>query len=83
MSQDRQTLQLTVDGPPDQLSASAELSLTIERLCSVGASRTIECSVDGDGSGALRFDFGDTDVSDISPAEEDDSGTVRVAGIGE
>lgn len=83
MAQPDQTLVVTVSGPPDQLSAFAQLCLTIENLCAIGASRTVELDVDGDGSGALSFDFGDTDVSDVDPVETDDGSTVRVAGIGE
>lgn len=78
-----ESLQVTVTGPPEQLSAFAEWCLTVEKLCGDGASRTIECDVDGDGSGSLRFDFGDTDVSSITPADYDGSGTVRTTGIGE
>lgn len=82
MTADPQTVTVTVTGPPEQLAAFAELCLTVEYLCSVGSSRTVEVPVDGDGSGALRFDFGDTDVSDITPAEVGSADAVRVSGIG-
>lgn len=82
MTQQMESVEVVVTGPPDQLAAFAEWCLTVQHLCSVGSSRTVEIDVDGDGSGALSFDFGDTDVSAIETRDTDDGSTVRTTGIG-
>lgn len=73
---------ITVSGPDDQLISFVKMAKTIEFLCVAGASRTIEIDVDGDGSGALRFDYGKTNVEGINPASIDDD-PIRLTGIGE
>lgn len=78
-----ETLVVTVTGPADQLSAFAAWCLTVEKLCGDGASRTVTTPVDGDGSGALRFDFGDTDVSQLTAVDATGADEVRTPGIGE
>jgi hypothetical protein len=65
---------------PDDLAAFIQLCKLIGQLCGVGASRDIRVAVDGDGSGALKFDFGDSDVSDVQVPDIDDE---LVIGIGE
>ena len=78
---DRSTAQLAVTGSDDQLASFLQLCKTIQWLCSAGASRTVQIDVDGDGSGALRFDFGDLDLPDVDESQMD-SDVVRVPGIG-
>jgi len=73
---------VTVTGPPDQLASFAQACKAIGYLCSVGSSRNVVVPVDGDGAGALRFDFGDTDVEGVE-VPEDDGNDMRIRGIGD
>lgn len=82
MTDERESIHLTVTGPPDQLAAFAEWCLTVEKLCGDGASRTVETDVDGDGAASLVFDFGGTDVSALTPVEATGDAVVRTPGIG-
>jgi hypothetical protein len=79
---DLKKITVNVVGPQDQLRAFVELCKTIQWLGDVGASRTVQVDVDGDGAACLRFDFGALDHSDVKPAPDTNGGTVRVAGIG-
>lgn len=72
---------VTVTGPEDQLAAFVEACKAIETLGQVGASRDVIVPVDGDGAASLRFDYGETDVSEIE-APEIDGDDVRITGIG-
>jgi hypothetical protein len=82
MPQEMKTLSVTVTAPEDQLSSFVHLCKTIQYLCSIGSSRTVEIPVDGDGNADMRFDFGETDISEIEPVRETGSRSMRVPGIG-
>lgn len=51
------TASLLVSGPEDQIAAFANFCRHLQMLSSVGASRTLQIDVDGDGAAALRFDL--------------------------
>lgn len=84
MTQQLNQMEMTVTAPPEQLAAFAQMCKTIERLCLIGGSRTVQVHVDGDGSANMRFDFGGVDVEEIEfpsqPASED---IIRVPSIGD
>ena len=82
LASEEQNLSVTVTGPPDQLGSFVQLCKTIQYLCAAGSSRTVMLDVDGDGSGHLRFDFGDLDHSGVEIPEITGDHRVRVAGIG-
>ena len=71
-----------MSGPADQLAAFVQWCTTVQWLCSAGASRTVQIAVDGDGAGALRFDFGDLDVPAVDESQMG-SDVVRIPGIGD
>jgi hypothetical protein len=66
-------------GNDEDLSSFIQLCKTVAYLSSVGASRDIRVSVDGDGSADLAFDFGETDADAIEIPNIDDE---IVIGIG-
>lgn len=70
-----------VTGPPDQIAAFAGLCQMIQWLCGVGASRTVQIDVDGDGAGALRFDLAGMDLPAVDESQVGDD-VVRLPGIG-
>jgi hypothetical protein len=79
---DRKKITVSVVGPEDQLRSFVQLCKTIEWCGDVGASRTVQVDVDGDGAACLKFDFGKLDHSAVEPAEDTNGDTIRVTGIG-
>ena len=79
---ERFEMTVTVTGPMNDLAGFVQLCKTIQRLCDWGSSRTIRFPVDGDGAAALRFDFGDLDVSKVEPAEVGGEDEIRLSGLG-
>jgi hypothetical protein len=73
------TAQLLVSGPEDQIAAFANMCRTIQYLCSVGSSRTVQIDVDGDGAGSLRFDL--EPLGEESPIDLD-ADVINCGGIG-
>jgi 2'-5' RNA ligase len=69
-----------VSSNPDDLAAFVQLCKLIGQLCGVGASRDVRVAVDGDGSGALKFDFGDSDVSDVMVPNIDEDLVIGIGG---
>lgn len=74
--------EVTVSGPPDQVSAFLALCDTVDYLGSVGASRVIRVDADGDGALRLRFDFGDTEVERAVEGSDLDTGDDLYIGLG-
>ena len=74
---------VVISGPEAQVQTFLRFCATVDKLCSWGASRTLVLAVDGDGAGALRFDFGGADV-DV-PADKIHSGKdpLHMGGIGD
>lgn len=63
-----------------ELAAFIQLCKTIQHLGGVGASRDIRVAVDGDGSGQMWFDFGNTDTEQVAIPDIEEE---IVIGIGE
>lgn len=76
------TLSVEVSGPPEQVARFAQLCKTIQALCAVGASRTVQIDVDGDGNASLHFTFTPADGADSVEVASFDSDPVRIPGIG-
>jgi hypothetical protein len=55
----------------NDLNTFAQFLKTAEHCCRIGASRRLVLVVDGDGSASLHFDFGKTNVSELTPRDVD------------
>ena len=55
----------------NDLNTFSQFLRTAEHCCCIGASRRLVLVVDGDGSANLHFDFGETDVSELTPRDVD------------
>jgi hypothetical protein len=71
--QDNQTREYIVTGPEDQLDELEQMLWTIEHLSAVGASRSFEVAVDGDGAASIGVARKDgVDLCELDKSERED-----------